>query len=658
MCGITGLLWQPGARSEDVARAEVTAMTGRLAHRGPDSWGIWTDAAAGIAFGHRRLAIIDVSPAGHQPMASPSGRFQITYNGEIYNHLEIRRALEEAGPVPWRGGSDTETLLAAIEHWGVEEATRRTVGMFAFALWDAAERRLTLGRDRLGEKPLYYGWQGEGEGRVCLFGSELKALNAHPAAARRIRRGAVVQLMRHSYVGGAHCIYEGLAKVPPGCLVSLSAEAPEPVVTPYWSGPAVAAAPKRSIGPGEAIDALEALLLDTVSGQMMADVPLGAFLSGGIDSSTITALMARLSSRPVKTFSIGFHVARYNEAEHAKAAAEHLGTEHTELYVGDEELRAVVPRLPEMYDEPFADGSQIPTHLVARLAREHVTVALSGDGGDELFCGYDRYRQFGRLSAKLHALPLPLRRLAAGMVQAMPAGPLNAVLGGLSPVGEGKEPHAQRLARLADYARSEDVARLHRLLVSHVRQPLALVAGGTELEDSLTAPDPALASLAAEEQMMALDMGAYLPDDILQKVDRATMATSLESRAPLLDHRIAEFAWSLPLDLKLRDGVQKWVLREVLYRHVPRALIDRPKKGFEVPVGSWLKGALKPWAEALIEPGRLASEGWLQPAEVRRLWDEHQSGRASWGLQLWNAVMFQAWLEAERESLTARSDAA
>ncbi|MEO0426235.1 MAG: asparagine synthase (glutamine-hydrolyzing) [Pseudomonadota bacterium] len=658
MCGIAGILWQPGGRSEDLARAEVTAMTNRLAHRGPDSWGVWAEAGAGIALGHRRLAIIDVSPAGHQPMASPSGRYRITYNGEIYNHPEMRRALEDYGPIAWRGGSDTETLLAAMDRWGIEEATRRTVGMFAFAVWDAAERRLTLGRDRLGEKPLYYGWQGQGPDRVCLFGSELKALTAHPACERRIRRDAVVQFMRHSYVGGAHCIYEGLAKVPSGCLVSLSAETPEATLTRYWSGTAAAAAPKCAMAPEEAVDALEALLLETVQGQMMSDVPLGAFLSGGIDSSTVTALMARLSSRPVKTFSIGFHVERYNEAEHAKAVAAHLGTEHTELYVGDGELREIVARLPEMYDEPFADGSQIPTHLVARLAREHVTVALSGDGGDELFCGYDRYRQFGRLSGRLHALPLPLRRLAAGMVDALPGPPLNAVLGRIAPVGEGREPHIQRLKRLADYTRTEDVARLHRLLVSHVRRPLMLVAGGAELEDSLTAPDPALAVLEASEQMMALDMGAYLPDDILQKVDRATMAISLESRAPLLDHRIAEFAWSLPLGLKLRDGVQKWVLRRVLYKHVPPALIDRPKRGFEVPVGSWLKGSLKPWAEALIEPSRLAREGWLQPGEVRRLWDEHQSGRAAWGLQLWNVMMFQSWLEAERAAAPARSDAA
>ncbi|MEM7498016.1 MAG: asparagine synthase (glutamine-hydrolyzing) [Pseudomonadota bacterium] len=658
MCGIAGMLWAPGGRGDEQARAEVSAMTQRIAHRGPDSWGVWTDAAAGIALGHRRLAIIDVSPAGHQPMASPSGRYHITYNGEIYNHLEIRRTLEEAGPVGWRGGSDTETLLAAIERWGIEEATRRTVGMFAFAVWDARERRLTLGRDRLGEKPLYCGWQGMGEGRVFLFGSELKALRAHPACERRIRRDAVVQFMRHSYVGGPYCIYEGLAKVEPGTLVTLSAKAPEPVVTRYWSGPESATVDKLDIGPDEAVDRLETLLLDAVSGQMMSDVPLGAFLSGGIDSSTVTALMARLSPRPVKTFSIGFHVARYNEAEHAKAVAAHLGTEHTELYVGPDELRAVVPQLPEMYDEPFADGSQIPTHLVARLARQHVTVALSGDGGDELFCGYDRYRQFGPRAGRLHAVPLPLRRAAAALLQSLPAAPLDAVLGRLKPVGEGREPHMQRLSRLADYLGSENVAMLHRLLVSHVRTPLALVQGGAELDDSLTDPDPRLGGLAAAERMMALDMAAYLPDDILQKVDRATMACALESRAPLLDHRVAEFAWSLPLKLKLRDGVQKWALRQVLYRHVPAALIDRPKRGFEVPVGNWLKGPLKAWAEALIEPSRLAREGWLEPAAVRRLWDEHQAGRAAWGLQLWNVMMFQSWLEAEAAALPARSDAA
>ncbi|MEM6942487.1 MAG: asparagine synthase (glutamine-hydrolyzing) [Pseudomonadota bacterium] len=658
MCGITGFLGQPGVLAQDAVERRVDAMTGRLAHRGPDSAGIWADADAGIALGHRRLAIIDISPAGHQPMASPSERYWLTYNGEFYNHLEIRRELEAAGPVEWRGGSDTETFLAAVEQWGIEGATRRMVGMFAFAIWDRESRRLTLGRDRFGEKPLYYGWQGTGADRVLLFGSELKALNSHPAAARRVRRDAVVQFMRHSYVGGRHCIYEGLAKVEPGTLVTVSVERPEPQITRYWSGIEAATAPDLDLSPEEAVDRLEALLLDAVGLQMMSDVPLGAFLSGGIDSSTITALMQHLAKRPVKTFSIGFEVPRYDEAAHARAVAEHLGTEHTELYVGDAELRAIVPRLPEMFDEPFADGSQIPTHLVAQLARQQVTVALSGDGGDELFCGYDRFRQFGPGAHRLHALPLPLRRLFAGTVDRLPAGAINGLAGLVRPVAEGREPPAQRLVRLADYTRSRDVFELHRLLVSHVRRPQALVLGGSEPEDQLTAPDPALAALPPSERMMALDMIAYLPDDILHKVDRATMACGLEARAPLLDHRVAEFAWRLPLDLKLRGGVQKWALRQVLYRHVPAALIDRPKMGFEVPVGAWIRGPLKPWAEALIEPSRLAREGWLQPDAVARLWQEHQSKRCAWGKQLWNVLMFQAWLEAEQAAAPVASDAA
>ncbi|MEM6677693.1 MAG: asparagine synthase (glutamine-hydrolyzing) [Pseudomonadota bacterium] len=663
MCGIAGFFWQSdqaagsGAQEETLVR--IDAMTAALHHRGPDSGGTWADARAGIALGHRRLAIVDLSPAGHQPMASVSGRYWLTYNGEIYNHSALRRRLEAQGRAPtWAGTSDTETLLAAIKAWGLDTALSRAVGMFALALWDSAERRLFLARDRLGEKPLYYGWQGEGATARFLFGSELKALTAHPACERRIRSAAIAQLMRHSYVGAEHCIYEGLAKVPPGGIVSLSAERPEPVVRRYWSAAEVAATtPRIEVSPEEAVDQLEALLLEAVEGQMMSDVPLGAFLSGGIDSATITALMQRLSDRPVRSFSIGFHSKRYNEAEHAKAVAAHLGTDHTELYVGDEELRAVVPRLPTMYDEPFADSSQIPTHLVAAMAREHVTVALSGDGGDELFAGYDRYRQFDRFARQMHRIPRGLRGLGARAVRTLPPRLLDRVLGRLQPVAEGKEPHAQRLARLADYAASRDVTALHRALVSRARTPLALVPGVEEPEDSLLAPDPRLEALAPPERMMALDTGAYLPDDILAKVDRATMACALESRAPFLDHRVVEFAWSLPLDLKLRGGIQKWALRQVLYRHVPQALVDRPKMGFEVPVATWLRGPLRDWAEALIAPERLAREGFLDPTEVHRLWDAHQSGREVWAMQLWNVLMFQAWLEAETAD-RARAQAA
>ena len=660
MCGLAGFLQRPPfSGGETAAQLCLTDMTTAIARRGPDSHGAWFDGEAGIALGHRRLAIVDLSPAGHQPMVSHSGRYVVAYNGEIYNHADLRTELDQAGKAPgWRGHSDTETMAAAFDAWGIVSAIQRMVGMFAVAVWDRQRRTLTLIRDRMGEKPLYYGWQGDGAGQAFLFGSELKALRRHPACTREVNRDAVVQLMRHGHVGEGNAIYAGLHKVPPGCAVEVSLFKPEPVVTRYWSvvDVAIRTARTRSAAglpdesPDGTIAALEALLTDAVGRQMMADVPLGAFLSGGIDSSLIVALMQRQSQRPVKTFSIGFHEPRYNEAEFAKRVAAHIGTEHVELYVGDKELRDIVPRLPEMYDEPFADGSQIPTVLVAQLARSEVTVALSGDGGDELFCGYDRYRQGAGLMRYIRGVPQPLRSGASSLIRALPRGVWDKALNPFLAVASGKEPNGQRVHRLADYARSKSVEDLHRKLVSRWRFPEDAVIGGREPRGILDGDALAGSGLTDAERMMLLDMLTYLPDDILTKVDRATMWSSLESRAPFLDHRVVEFALGLPLDMKWREGQSKWALRQILYRHVPRDLIERPKMGFEVPISAWLRGPLREWAEAFLASDRLQREGFFDPAMLRRMWAEHLSGACNWGLQLWNVLMFQSWLEDSRSS--------
>lgn len=641
MCGITGFWAPPGAVAD--RPAVLARMMAAIAHRGPDSQGAWDDPQAGMALGHLRLAIVDLTPAGHQPMISASGRYVLIFNGEIYNHRKLRTELEAQGRAPnWRGTSDTETLLAGIQAWGLEATLTRCVGMFAIALWDRETRSLTLARDRLGEKPLYYGWQGQ----AFLFGSELKALRAHPAFQGGLSRPALVEILRHGNVGEDRSIHPGIAKVRAGEIVTILPETRGLTRSRYWDGAAVAAAPR---GPtptdAEATDQLEALLMDAIGQQMMSDVPLGAFLSGGIDSSTVVALMQRLSDRPVHTFSIGFHEARYNEAEFARAVAAHLGTHHTDLYVSDQELRDVVPRLPRMYDEPFADSSQIPTFLVAQLARQHVTVALSGDGGDELFCGYGRYAHGAALRRRLAPLPLPLRRLGSGALRAIPAGLLTQLLEPLVPTPQGKEPIGQRLHRLANYARQPDLESLHRAMVSVWRFPEAAVPGAAHPPSLLDDHLPPRGHLGDVERMMQLDMLSYMVDDILAKVDRATMAVALESRAPFLDHRVVEFAWSLPETMKLRGGQTKWLLRQVLYRHVPQALIERPKMGFEVPIGLWLRAGLKDWAAALLDPARLAREGNFDPAVIGTLWQQHLSGRFNWGAQLWNVLMVQAWLE-------------
>ncbi|MCL6618299.1 asparagine synthase (glutamine-hydrolyzing) [Thermomonas hydrothermalis] len=658
MCGLTGF-WTPARLNsplEDVARR----MADTLIHRGPDDAGVWMDEHAGLALAHRRLAILDLSPAGHQPMVSVSGRYVIAFNGEIYNHLALRGDLQKVGaggtePNAWRGHSDTETLLAAIDAWGVETTLQKAVGMFALALWDRETQTLTLTRDRMGEKPLYYGWVRG----ALVFGSELKAIRAFPGFDNAIERQALALYMRHNYVPAPWSIYQNIWKLPPGCLVQFSMRenriVPEGrgAVRAYWSLREVAEQGLRDPFRGsdtEAVAELDRLLRQSLSGQMLADVPLGAFLSGGIDSSTVVALMQAMSSRPVKTFTIGFHEGEYNEAKHAHAVAVRLGTEHTELYLTPREAIDVIPKLPALYDEPFADSSQIPTHLVSILARRHVTVALSGDGGDELFGGYNRYSRAMRLWRGLSALPLPLRRAAAGMVRAVSPSSWNRIFGIAIPFFPeryrftlpGDKLH--KAAAIFSAIRPEDI---YLRLMSHWEDPAALVLGGEEPVTPLTDPSVWLACSDFWQRMMYLDSITYLPGDILVKVDRAAMGVSLETRVPLLDHRIVEFAWRLPLSLKIRQGQGKWLLRQVLYQYVPKELIERPKMGFGVPIDHWLCGPLKDWAENLLDEGRLTREGFFDPAPIRLKWAEHLSGQRNWAYHLWDVLMFQAWLAKE-----------
>lgn len=653
MCGFVGFMGAITSYGQLDDEAILKRMSNTITYRGPDDAGYWTDVNHRVGFGHRRLSIVDLSPAGHQPMLSASGRYVIAFNGEIYNHLILRAELGKAGHATgWRGHSDTETLLASFDAWGIRGTVERTVGMFAFAVWDRQSLTLTLGRDRLGEKPLYYGWQGSGSHDVFLFGSELKALRAHPAFAAVINRDALCLYMRHMAVPSPHSIYQDIHKLPPGTLLTVSRQQPDAAPQAYWSGAAVA---ERGVAqpfagtPAQAVDALEVLLKDAVRQQMMADVPLGAFLSGGVDSSTVVALMQAQSSRPVKTFTIGFHEAGYNEAVHAKAVAQHLGTDHTELYVTAAEAMAVIPRLPTLYDEPFADSSQIPTFLVSQMARQHVTVSLSGDAGDELFGGYNRYQLTASLWGKLSAIPMPLRRAVAwSLTRLSPQAWSN--LTAHTPLARRWTTLGDKVHKGAGVMVARSVGELYHGMVSNWQDPAAVVLGGHEPPTLLTGQTPDLTGLSEVERMMALDMLTYLPDDILTKVDRAAMGVSLETRVPFLDHRVVEFAWQLPLEYKLRrEGnhyISKWALRQVLYRHVPLALIERPKMGFGVPIDSWLRGPLREWAEDLLDEQRLKREGFFNPALIRQKWTEHLSGQHNWQAQLWNTLMFQAWLEA------------
>jgi asparagine synthase (glutamine-hydrolysing) len=651
MCGITGFLEQR-ARPSATREAILRAMTTALAHRGPDDAGLWTDNEAGIALGHRRLAIIDVSPLGHQPMTTADGRYVISYNGEIYNYDVLAARLRQAGVI-FRGRSDTEVLIEAFARWGVRETLVACEGMFAIALWDRETRTLTLARDRLGIKPLYWS-RGGG---FFLFASELKALHQHPDWQPEIDAAAIASFLRFGYVPAPYSIYRDTFKLEPGSLLTI-ASGNEPRIERYWDLREIVAE-RPSTPAGDEVDQLaelETVLRRAVRNEMVSDVPLGAFLSGGIDSSLVTALMQAQSPRPVRTFSIGFAQQGYDEAGHAKRVAAHLGTEHTEFYVEDAVARAVIPHLPEWYDEPFADSSQIPTQVVSRLARQHVTVALSGDGGDELFGGYTRHRWAEHAENARAFLPQPLRRALGHAIDALPGAAVSATLRALPqrlrPVhGE------QKLAKIAALLGEGDAGGIYRRLVSLWPAPEELVPGAAEPQGLLW--DRRIADLCPNvaERMMLLDALTYLPDDILTKVDRASMAVALEVRVPLLNHRVVELAWRLPLAMKLRHGTSKWALRQILYRHVPPALMDRPKQGFSVPLAQWLRGPLAAWAEDLLSPAALAGSGWLAPQPILLRWREHRRGIRDWSQSLWAVLMLQSWLARDRNGAVPQPSA-
>ncbi|MGZ2411033.1 asparagine synthase (glutamine-hydrolyzing) [Sphingomonas sp. F9_3S_D5_B_2] len=660
MCGIAGIL-----ASGTVTEQSVNRMTRPLLHRGPDDGGCWIDIEAGIGLGHRRLAIVDLTAAGHQPMHSTDGRYVLTYNGEIYNHQDIRTELEAAGAVPeggWRGHSDTEVLLQAVVTWGLRAALERSVGMFALALWDRRERTLSLARDRFGEKPLYYGWAG----KDLLFGSELKALTSHPKFDARIDRRAVGLFAARTYIPAPFSIYERTFKLQPGWILTLSRNAaarplsapPQDGVTAdglslerYWSyGDVMLGGLDDPIeDETAAVDELERTLAAAIKGQSMADVPVGAFLSGGIDSSTVVGLYQKYSSIPVRTFSIGFEQAGFNEAEDAKRVAAHLGTVHQERYVTVAETRDVIPLLPTMYDEPFADSSQIPTYLVSRFAREQVTVALTGDGGDELFAGYNRHFAAPKMWEQLQRVPRPLRSATGSPLSRVPS----QVWSGLSGLLPGRrQPHfggkMQKAFRVAASAHSFDDVYCS-FLDEWSFEPSPVIGasrGDNRFDLDLGRPVPDAV------RMMYCDAVTYLPDDILAKVDRASMAVSLETRVPFLDHRVAELAARIPLSLKVRDGKGKHLVRQLLYGLVPRNLVERPKAGFGIPVGEWIKGPLRPWAEDLLSPAALKADGLLDAQVVRRRWADHLAGRRDSTPALWAVLMLQAWMR-EQSAATA-----
>lgn len=661
MCGIAGIVLGPNSTILDL-EAVTNGMIDALAHRGPDDEGIWSDKSCGVALGHRRLSILDLSSSGHQPMVSASGRYVLAFNGEVYNHERLRAECSGlSGSRVWCGSSDTESLLAAIEYWGVEVALKRCLGMFAFALWDRESQTLTLARDRLGEKPLYYGWRGDGDRSVFVFASELKAILAYPGCNPVVSRDALSQYLRLAYVPAPLSIYDGIFKLEAGCMLTIRAGAALKTsldirvegqqsdsrgVQRWWSL-------HDSVGnfcinsydsESAAVDELESTLSKAVEGQCLADVPLGAFLSGGVDSSTIVALMQSQSTCRVKTFTIGFDEVGYDESPHARAVADHLGTDHHEMRVSSRMAQDVIPSLPWMYDEPFADPSQIPTHLVCKAAKQQVSVVLSGDGGDELFGGYNRYFWGPRVWNRLAWLPFFLRRVLGSAIGAIPITAWDQASGvtDVSRLGD----KAHKLSRRLSSVKNMD--DLYWSLVSEW-DSATVVKGISKASPSPWEISDALPTgLNPVERMMFRDTVTYLPDDILCKVDRAAMACSLETRMPFLDHRVVEFAWRLPLNLKIRGNTGKWALRQVLYKYVPQSIIERPKAGFAIPIGQWLRGPLRDWAESLLGERRLLQEGYFHPEPIRKAWAEHLSAKCDHTPRLWAILMFQEWLARQR----------
>lgn len=653
MCGITGFWSSPTSTEELLTDLEPTARA--ILHRGPDDGGLWVDGCCGIAMGHRRLSILDLSPEGRQPMFSASGRYVIAFNGEVYNFEELRKQLPG---VAWRGHSDTEVILAAVEAWGLKTAVERFVGMFAFALWDRQERRLQLVRDRIGIKPLYYGWSGA----TLFFASELRAMRQHPDFHCEIDRAAVAAYLRHNYIPSPHTIYEGIYKLEAGTIACFAEPRQRDVEAErYWSATEIALHGQQEPFDGTASEAVEELhrsLQSAVGLRMISDVPLGAFLSGGVDSSLVVALMQAQSARAVRTFSIGFAEPEYNEAGYAAEVAKHLGTDHTEFYVTPREAQEAIPMIAGLYDEPFADSSQLPTFLLSQLTRKHVTVSLSGDGGDELFAGYTRYYWADKTWRNLQRLPRPVREVMGKSLGSLSSATWETAIGPLARVLPAHNNHStlgNKLNKLARLMMIRDGTEFYRDFISHISDPARMVPGATEAASAFSAPSKWNGLRDYISQMQLLDILTYLPDDILVKLDRASMAVGLEARVPLLDHRVVEFAWRLPPSLKMRDGQAKWTLRQVLEKYLPRELFERPKMGFGIPVGQWLRGPLRDWAEEMLEPSRLKSDGLLDVEAVRRLWSQHLAGSDEWQYQLWNFILLQAWLRSvSRESTRCR----
>ena len=643
MCGIAGIL------SDSSSPADVGSMAAALTHRGPDDYGIWNERGGGVCLAHRRLSILDLSERGHQPMASPSGRFQIVFNGEIYNHSDLRNQLQSMGLVSeqsWRGHSDTETLVAGFDAYGVERTLKDATGMFAIAVWDRRERVLWLARDRVGEKPLYY----FNDGSTLAFASELKAFLAVGRFNLRISREALGDYLRYGYVPGPRSIFDRVHKVQAATYVKISLDRGRVIVqqpSRYWTLPDQTAN-ANTVDDQEAAENLHGLLRTAVGRQMLADVPLGAFLSGGVDSSLIVALMQAQSVRPVRTFTIGFRESSFDEAPFAREVAAHLGTDHTELYVTPAEAASVLPELPAAYDEPFADSSQVPTLILARLTRKHVKVSLSGDGGDELFAGYPRYRFAEDLWKGLRRVPVSLRKAAGAGFKVFSPDSWDRLFSWLIPPTKRSTITGHRVHRLADIMTSTSFEVMYEQLMAQWQHPsqALLMEDGPRVESDT--PDWGRSLI---ERMRYRDLMHYLPDDILVKVDRATMVTSLESRAPLLDHRVVEYAFSLPRALLIRNDTTKWLLREVLYRFVPKHLIERPKAGFGIPLTEWLRGPLRDWAESLLSEGALRNSGVFRPSIIRRMWEQHLSGTYDRQARLWSVLMFQAWHAAVRRPI-------
>lgn len=653
MCGIVGC-W---SINNPIPFENLEAMITTLDHRGPDRKGWWVEHESGIALGHTRLSILDLSSAGNQPMESANGRYMLIFNGEIYNHLDLRKQyFAEGNRCEWRGHSDTETILECLAVWGAEATLKRVIGMFAFALWDKDEKNLILARDRMGEKPLFYGWNSN----ILFFGSELKSFDANPIFQGEIDRSSLSSFLRFSYVPSPYSIYKNINKLLPGTYICIHTKDHNPskrvALKPkaYWSVLEIAQLGQMQKFLGTEKDALielQDLLAKAIQLQMISDVPLGAFLSGGIDSTLVVAIMQSLVTSPVKTFTIGYHGSNYNEAVFAKQIAHHIGTDHTELYVSPKDALEAIPLLPTIYDEPFADASQIPTYLVSRMTKKFVTVSLSGDAGDELFGGYNRHFWANRLWQRTRGIPLIIRQLLASTLTVLSADQWDIVYGQIMKIVPALNISlpGDKIHKLSNILYSKSKEDLYLKLVSHWRDPDKIVIGGTEHPTVIANLENWNAFDEFEHQMMYFDAVSYLTDDILQKVDRAAMSVSLETRVPFLDHRLVEFAWKLPLSLKIRNGQGKWLLRQLLSKYVPDNLTNRPKMGFGVPIDSWLRGPLREWAESLLCEKRLLDEGYFQPKLIRQKWKEHLSGRGNWQYYLWNILVFQAWLDAHKK---------